>query len=211
MGYECRNGSVSQKIKIFGQRSYWWNVVYCIGVWEVTFNFWFLKIFTWFLGGAKVWVKKSFCIENLKMDIGQFFWLLCGHWCETMLKSSILSILFHLDVCWMSFQVVDIEIYCKNFDKKWLKSENRNQSNWNQSNRKKSNRNQITASSMELFFSSGFRHSPTCFICLRLPFSYVTNVARIIVQRGCPEWASAQHKFFLRYWMMMSEILYKNK
>ncbi len=67
-----------------------------MGVWEVAFNFWFLKIFKWFLGGAKVWVKKSFLIENLKMDTGQFFWLICGYCCEAMCKSSIWSNLFHL-------------------------------------------------------------------------------------------------------------------
>ncbi len=27
----------------------------------------------WFLGEAKVWVEKSFLIEDLKIDIGQFF------------------------------------------------------------------------------------------------------------------------------------------
>ena len=48
--------------------------IFCIGVWEVAFKFWFLKSFTWFLGGAEVRVEKSFLIENLKMDIGQFFW-----------------------------------------------------------------------------------------------------------------------------------------
>ncbi len=37
-----------------------------------------------FLGGAKVWVKKSFFIENLRMDSGQFFWLICRYSYETM-------------------------------------------------------------------------------------------------------------------------------
>ena len=32
-----------------------------------------MKIFTWFLGGAKVGVEKSFLIENLKMNIGKSF------------------------------------------------------------------------------------------------------------------------------------------
>ncbi len=69
---------------------YWWNVVYCMGAWEVVFNIWFLRIFIWFLSGAKVWIKKSFLIENLKMDTGQFFWLICGYCCETVCKSSVL-------------------------------------------------------------------------------------------------------------------------
>ncbi len=33
----------------------------------------------WFLSGAKVGVEKSFFIKNVKMDIGQFFWLICGY------------------------------------------------------------------------------------------------------------------------------------
>ncbi len=37
-------------------------------------SIWFLKIFTWFLGEAQVRVEKSLSTENLKMDIGQFFW-----------------------------------------------------------------------------------------------------------------------------------------
>ncbi len=78
---------------------YWWNVAYSMRVWEVAFNFWFFKIFKWFLGGAKVWVKKSFLIENLKMDTGEFFWLICGYYCETMCKSSIWWNLFDLGVC----------------------------------------------------------------------------------------------------------------
>ncbi len=36
----------------------------------VAFNFSFLKIFTWFLGGATVQVEKSFFVENLKIDVG---------------------------------------------------------------------------------------------------------------------------------------------
>ncbi len=47
--------------------------MYCMGVWEVAFSFWFLKIFIWFLGVAKVWVEKLFFIENLKMDTEQLF------------------------------------------------------------------------------------------------------------------------------------------
>ncbi len=70
-----------------------------MGVSEVAFDFWFLKIFIWFLGGGKVGVKKSFFLENLKMDTGQFFWLICRYYYETMYKSSICSNLFHLDVC----------------------------------------------------------------------------------------------------------------
>ncbi len=65
----------------------------------IAFNFSFSKSFMWFLGGAKVRVKKSFFTENLKMDIGQLFWLICGYCCETMCKSSILTNLFHLSVC----------------------------------------------------------------------------------------------------------------
>ncbi len=44
-----------------------------MGVWEVAFKFWFLKLFICFLDGAKVGVEKSFSIENLKMETGQFF------------------------------------------------------------------------------------------------------------------------------------------
>ncbi len=43
-------------------------------VWGLSGNIWFLKSFTWFLSGAKVGLKKSFLIENLKMDSGEFFW-----------------------------------------------------------------------------------------------------------------------------------------
>ncbi len=46
-----------------------------MGVWVVAFDFWYLNIFTWFLGGPKVWVEKSlFRIKNLKMDIRYIFW-----------------------------------------------------------------------------------------------------------------------------------------
>ncbi len=51
------------------------------------------------LGGAKVRVEKSFLIENLKIDNGQFFQLIYGYYCKTMYKSSIWSCLFHLGVC----------------------------------------------------------------------------------------------------------------
>ncbi len=62
-----------RKYKYLVKEVYWWNVVCCMECWVVTFNFWFLKISIWFFGEAKVRVKKSFWIENLKMDIGQFF------------------------------------------------------------------------------------------------------------------------------------------
>ncbi len=87
----------------------------CMEVWEVAFDFWFLKIFLWFLGGAKVWVKKSFFMENLKMDTGQFFWLICAYCYKTMCKSSICSI-------WVCAKWVPklwiLSEKSKNFDKK---------------------------------------------------------------------------------------------
>ncbi len=59
-GVDVEMAPYLRKYKNLVKEVYWWNVVYCMGVWVVTFDFWFLKIFTWFLGGAKVWVKKSF-------------------------------------------------------------------------------------------------------------------------------------------------------
>ena len=41
------------------------------------------EIFYMVLARAKVRVEKSFLTENLKMDVGQFLWLLCGY-CEAM-------------------------------------------------------------------------------------------------------------------------------
>ncbi len=76
LGCEFINFSVSQKAQVFGERS-----ILC------------------FLGRAKVGVKKLFFIEKLKMDTGQFFWLICGYCCETMFFSSIWSNLFHFGVC----------------------------------------------------------------------------------------------------------------
>ncbi len=108
-GVDVEMSPYLRRYKYLVKEVYWWNVVYCKGVWVVAFNFWFLKIFIWFLGGAKVRVKKSFFIENLKMDTGQFFLLICGYCCETMCKSSIWSNLFYLGVCWMNSQVVNIE------------------------------------------------------------------------------------------------------
>ncbi len=101
MGCGCRNVSISQKVQIFGERS----ILYG----GLRGSIWFLNIFIWFLGGAKVWVKMLFFIENLKTDTGQFFCLICGYCYETMCKSSIWSNLFHLGVCQMSSQVVNIE------------------------------------------------------------------------------------------------------
>ncbi len=40
------------RYKYFVKEVHWWIVVYCMGIWEVAFNFWFLKIFKWFLGGG---------------------------------------------------------------------------------------------------------------------------------------------------------------
>ncbi len=44
-----------------------------MGVWVVTIDFWFLKIFIWYLGGPKVRVEKSFFDKKFEMDIGQLF------------------------------------------------------------------------------------------------------------------------------------------
>ncbi len=70
-----------RKYKYFMKEVYQWNVVYCMGVWEVAFKFWFLKICTWFLGGAKVIrVEKSFLIKkNLKRYwaiLSVYIWIL---------------------------------------------------------------------------------------------------------------------------------------
>ncbi len=104
-----------RKHKYLAKEVYWRNVVYCMGVWEVAFDLWFLKIFIWFLGRAKVWVEKSLFIENLKMDTGQFFWSICGYCYETMCKSSICSIW----VCtkWVP-KLWTLSEKSKNFDKK---------------------------------------------------------------------------------------------
>ncbi len=95
--------------KYLVEKVYWWNIAYCMGVWEVVFDFWFLKIFTWFLSGAKVWVEKSFLVENIKMDIGQFFQLIYAYCSERMYKSSIWSNLFYLGVYWVSSHIVNVE------------------------------------------------------------------------------------------------------
>ena len=56
-----------RKYKYLVKEVYWWNVVYCMGVWEVAFDFWFLKIFIWFLGGVKGRVKISDFMKVFKM------------------------------------------------------------------------------------------------------------------------------------------------
>ncbi len=99
MGCRCRNVSVSQKVQIFGERSILMKCSMLYGGLRGSIHFLIFENFYMVLGGAKVWVKKSFLIENLKMDTGQFFWLICGYCCESMCKSSIGSNLFHLAVC----------------------------------------------------------------------------------------------------------------
>ncbi len=72
MGNGCKNGSVSEKVQKFGERSILmkWSLLHR-GQSGNTFDFWFLNFFTWFLGGAKVQVEKSFFYEKkFKMDIG---------------------------------------------------------------------------------------------------------------------------------------------
>ncbi len=98
-GCECRNVSVSQKAQIFGERSILMKCSTLYGglrgsIWFLIFEK-FYVVFRW----GKVFVEKSFFIENLKMDTGQFFLLIYGYYCETMYKSSIWSNLFHLGVC----------------------------------------------------------------------------------------------------------------
>ena len=97
MGYGGRNVSVSQKVQIFCKGSI---LVKCSILYgSLRGSIWFLEIFTWFLSGAKVRVEKSFSIENLKIDIRQFFQLIYGYCCEAMYKRSIWSNLFYLGVC----------------------------------------------------------------------------------------------------------------
>ncbi len=72
MGYECGNVSMSQKLQIFCETGIWWNVINCMRVWEVAFNFWLSTIVKNFTGGVKSWVEKSFLKETLKMDIGKY-------------------------------------------------------------------------------------------------------------------------------------------
>ncbi len=59
------------------------------------------------------------------MDIRQLFWLLCGYCYDIMYRSSIWLNLFHLGMCQMSSQVVNIEWKSQTFDwrKKQPKSE----------------------------------------------------------------------------------------
>ncbi len=64
MGCEGRNVSVSQKEQIFGERSILKKCSILYG--GLRGSIWFLKICIWFLGGAKVWVKKSFFTEKFK-------------------------------------------------------------------------------------------------------------------------------------------------
>ncbi len=73
MGVDIEMSLYLRRYNYLVKEIYWWNVVYWMGVWEVAFNFWFLKIFTWFLGRAKVRVEKSFLIENLKWILGNSF------------------------------------------------------------------------------------------------------------------------------------------
>ncbi len=56
-GMDVEMAPYLRKYKYLVKEVYWWNVVYCMGVWVVA------------LGGAEVGVEKSFLIENLKMDI----------------------------------------------------------------------------------------------------------------------------------------------
>ena len=52
-----------RKYKYLVKEVYWWNLVNCIGVWVVGFDFWFLKNFIQFLDRAKVGVEKSFLVD----------------------------------------------------------------------------------------------------------------------------------------------------
>ncbi len=87
-----------RKYKNLVKEVYCWSVVCCMGVWVVTFNFWFLKNYMWFLGRAKVWVERSFFFEKNKHGYWVISLVICGYCCETKCKSSIWSILFHLGV-----------------------------------------------------------------------------------------------------------------
>ncbi len=58
-GVEVEIGPYLWRYKYFVKEAYWWIVVYCMGVWEVAFNFWFLKMFMWFLGGVKCHIFES--------------------------------------------------------------------------------------------------------------------------------------------------------
>ncbi len=153
-----------RRYKYLVKEVYWWNVVYCMGVWEVAFNFWFLKIFIWFLGEAKVWVKKSFFIENLKN--GDWAILLVDMW--TLLWNNVWKFHFVKFVpfgCVLNkfprceYWVKKVRILTKKSDPNQSKPNQSepnqsepNQSKPNQSKQNQSNFPQITASSMELFF-----------------------------------------------------------
>ena len=63
MGYGCRNGSISEKVQKFGKRRIL--MKYSLLYRGLSGNIWFLKIFTWFVGGAKVWVEKSFFHQKI--------------------------------------------------------------------------------------------------------------------------------------------------
>ncbi len=133
MGCECRNVSVTQKVQIFGERSILkkWSILYG----GLRGSIWFLKNSIWFLGGAKVLVKKSFFIENLKMDTGQFFWLICGYCYEPMCKSSIYSIW----VCakWVP-KLCILSEKSKNFEKKSNPNQSKPNQSWAKSEQPKS-------------------------------------------------------------------------
>ncbi len=107
-----------RKCKYFVMQVYWWNVVYCIGVWVVTFNFWFLKIFIWFLGRAKVWVEKSFFIENYKWILGNSF----GWYVDIVVKQCVNVPFGQICSIWVCAKWVPklwiLSEKCKNFDKK---------------------------------------------------------------------------------------------
>ncbi len=60
LGYGCRIGSVSEKVQIFGERSIFMKCSLLYGGLNSSIWFLFLKIFIWFLGGAKVGLKSHF-------------------------------------------------------------------------------------------------------------------------------------------------------
>ncbi len=68
-GIDVEMGPYLWRHKYFVKEVHWWIVVYCMGVWEVAFDLWFLKIFICFLGGIKGRVKISDFMKVFKIVI----------------------------------------------------------------------------------------------------------------------------------------------
>ncbi len=117
-GLKAEMGLYLRKYKYFVKEVYQRYVVSCMGVWVVAFEFLifenFKMLFWWWSPWGYFWVESNVdwkLIFDGKFKIGYWAILLIYLWklMQNNVKNSILSISFHLGVCKMSYQVVDIE------------------------------------------------------------------------------------------------------